>query len=229
MSEEKKLQHLAIICDGNRTWAKALGKSPLEGHQEGAKAVIRLAEAASEMKLPVLTVWVMGIDNFQRSKEEVSWLMKLARIYLKKTRKDLMKNNIKLRYFGLRGAPAPADIVKLAEEIEEETKNNTGTVLNVGFNYGGRVELVEAFKKIKEKGLEITEENISNNLWTAGLPDPDLILRPGKQQRLSGFMPWQSEYSEFYFPEYYFPDMDGEKLKEAVDEFNKRFRKFGKI
>ncbi len=229
MSEDKKLNHIAIICDGNRTWARAKGIPPMLGHREGAEAVKRLVNAATEFKIPVISLWVMGIDNFERSAEEVRWLMKLSRVYLRTSKKEILKNKNKFRLCGLRNFPAPKDIIELSEKLEEETKDNEGTTVNICFNYGGRVEILEAIKKLNDQNLEITEENLSSCLWTAGLPDPDLIIRPSNQQRLSGFMPWQSEYAEFYFPKYYFPEMNKEKLEEAIDEFYKRTRKFGKI
>ncbi|MBN1783790.1 MAG: di-trans,poly-cis-decaprenylcistransferase [Alphaproteobacteria bacterium] len=225
------LKHIAIICDGNRRWAKEKGLPALKGHQEGANAVERLINAGLELNIPVMSFWVMGVDNFGRSKEEVSWLMKLSRIWIKKAFDKYTKKNIQFRLCGLRDKPAPKDVIDLFEKLENDTKNSTGLIVNICFNYGGHTELMDATKRIIADGLQpenITEETFEKYLWTDGLPHPDLILRTSGEQRLSGFMPWQSRYSEFYFPNYNFPEMNKEKLEEALKEFENRNRRFGK-
>ncbi len=232
MAEEKTLKHLAIICDGNRRWARENGKLEMQGHEEGAKRVSELAEEGQKLGIPVMSFWVMGIDNFKRSETEVSWLMRLGRIHLKRTRQKIIDQNIRFRLCGLRGAPAPKDVIEMYEKMEEETKNNTGMILNLCFNYGGRAEILNAVKEIVTSGIkpeDITEATIEQHLWTAGLPDPDLIIRTSGEQRLSGFMPWQMNYSEFYFPKFSFPEFTKDKLKDAFDVFEKRNRRFGKI
>lgn len=228
---ETTLKHWAVICDGNRRWARRKGLFEMEGHQEGAKAVERLIDAGIELQIPVMSFWVMGVDNFERSEQEVSWLMKLNRVWGKKSFKAYIEKNIQFRLCGLREKPAPRDVIEIYEDLEEKTKHNTGMIVNICFNYGGHTEIIEATKRIIADGLtpeQIDEKTIEKYLWTAGLPHPDLIVRTSGEQRLSGFMPWQSRYSEFYFPDYDFPDMDKEKLIESIEEFNTRHRRYGK-
>ena len=225
------LSHIAIICDGNRRWAKEKGLPALKGHQEGANAIERLVYGGLDLKIPIMSFWVMGIDNFDRSETEISWLMKLNRIWGKKTFTKFKEENVKFRLCGLRAKPAPKDVIKLYEKLENDTKNNTGMIVNICFNYGGHTELMDATKRMIADGLQpedINEKTFEKYLWTDGLPHPDLILRTSGEQRLSGFMPWQSRYSEFYFPEYNFPEMNKEKLEEALDEFKTRQRRYGK-
>lgn len=228
---ETTLKHWAVICDGNRRWARRKGLFEMEGHQEGAKAIERLIDAGIELQIPVMSFWVMGIDNFERSEKEVSWLMKLNRIWGKKSFKAYIEKNIQFKLCGLRDKPAPRDVIEIYEDLEEKTKKNTGMIVNMCFNYGGHTEIIETIKRIIADGLtpeQIDEKTIEKYLWTTGLPHPDLIVRTSGEQRLSGFMPWQSRYSEFYFTDYDFPDMDKEKLLESIEEFNARHRRYGK-
>ncbi len=225
------LKHLAIICDGNRRWARGKGLPELKGHQAGAEVVENLINNGIELKIPVMSFWVMGVDNFKRSEREISWLMKLNRIWGKKAFSKLKDKNVKFRLCGLRAKPAPKDVIEIYEKIEEDTKNNTGMIVNICFNYGGHTEIMEATKRIIADGLspdDINEKTFGKYLWTDGLPNPDLIVRTSGEQRLSGFMLWQCRYSEFYFPEYDFPDMNKEKLEEAIAEFETRQRRYGK-
>ncbi len=226
-----KLKHLAIICDGNRRWARKQGLPELKGHQKGAEVVENLINDGIELKIPVMSFWVMGVDNFKRSEKEVSWIMKITRVWLKKSFSKITENNIKFRLCGLREKPAPKDIIDLCKKLEEDTENNTGMIVNICFNYGGHTEIMEATKRIIADGIssdEINEKTFEKYLWTDGLPNPDLIIRTSGEQRLSGFMLWQCRYSEFYFPKYDFPDMNKEKLIEAIDEFENRNRRYGK-
>ncbi|MBN2675771.1 MAG: di-trans,poly-cis-decaprenylcistransferase [Alphaproteobacteria bacterium] len=228
---EEQLKHIAIICDGNRRWAREKGLPEMKGHQEGANAVERLIDAGIELKIPVISFWVMGVDNFDRSALEVAWLMKLNRIWGQKAFKKETLKKIRFRLCGLRDKPAPKDVIGIYEKLEEETKDNDGMIVNICFNYGGHTEIMDAMKRIIKAGVspdEIDESLVESYLWTAGLPHPDLILRTSGEQRMSGFMPWQSRYSEFYFPEYNFPEMDKEKLIDALDEFKTRQRRYGK-
>lgn len=228
--EKTKLKHVAIICDGNRRWAKEKGKPAVFGHKYAFSHTFdSLVDKAREIGLPYLTFWIFSTENWNRAKNEVSALLKLFRKGFSQSKK-YEKKNIRLKYIG--------DIGKFDEDIKEglenlvrKTKNNTGLTVTFGINYGGRDEIVRAIKKIIDKGLEIDEINMDNFgefLDTKNLPDPDFVIRTSGEQRLSGFMPWQSTYSELYFPETKFPDFDGEKLEEAISEFEKRQRRFGK-
>ncbi len=226
-----KLKHLAIICDGNRRWARNKGLPELKGHQKGAEVVENLINDGIELKIPVMSFWVMGVDNFKRSEREISWIMKITRVWLKKAFSKITEKNIKFLLCGLRSDPAPKDIIDLCEKLEKDSKNNTGMIVNICFNYGGHTEIIEATKRIISDRLspdEINEKTFEKYLWTAGLPNPDLIIRTSGEQRLSGFMLWQCRYSEFYFPKYDFPDMNKEKLIEAIEEFETRNRTYGK-
>ncbi|MHA1550125.1 MAG: polyprenyl diphosphate synthase [Alphaproteobacteria bacterium] len=226
-----KLKHLAIICDGNRRWAREKGVPEMKGHQRGAEVLEDLVNAGIELEIPVMSFWVMGIDNFDRSELEVSWLMKLSRIWGKKTFQKYKDKNIQFRLCGLRGKPAPKDVIEIYEKLESDTKDNTGLIVNICFNYAGHAEIMNAMKRMIKDGIsleDINEKTVESYLWTAGLPHPDLIIRTSGEQRLSGFMAWQSRYSELYFPEYNFPDMNKEKLEEAIEEFDSRQRRYGK-
>lgn len=226
-------KHIAIIMDGNRRWARQRGLDPKLGHKEGVKALENIALYANEIGLKYLTVYAFSTENWKRAEDEVGALMILLQTYLERFSKKADSENIKIVVLGditvLNNA-----LRKEIEEAVEKTKNNTGLVLNIAFNYGGRAELVRATKQIAEKvkngemNLEdITEDTISNSLYTAGEPDPDLVIRTGGELRTSNFLPWQIVYSEYYFTQKYWPDFDGEALLEAIEEFQKRNRRFG--
>lgn len=226
-------QHIAVIMDGNRRWAKEKGKEASEGHKAGANNLENIAKFCNEIGVKYLTVYAFSTENWKRSKEEVSYLMLLLKNYLKKFAKSANKENIKIKVLG------NIDVLedglrKSVLEAIENTKNNTGLVLNIAFNYGGRAEIANAMKKIANKiinneiGVEDIDENlIQNNLYTEDQPDPDLLIRPGGELRISNFLPWQLVYSEFYFTNKYWPDFSNEDLIEAINVFNRRNRKFG--
>ncbi len=226
-------QHIAIIMDGNRRWAKEKGKETSEGHKAGADNLEKIAKDCNKLGVKILTVYAFSTENWKRSKDEVSALMVLLKNYLKKFSKNANKDNIKIRILG--------DIDKLEQSLKksiddaiERTKNNTGLIINIAFNYGGRAEITNAMKKIavklenREIKIEDINENLINqNLYTQNQPDPDLLIRPGGELRISNFLPWQLVYSEFYFTDKYWPDFSKEDLIEAIKVFNKRNRKFG--
>lgn len=226
-------QHIAIIMDGNRRWAKEKGKETSEGHKAGADNLEKIAKDCNKLGVKILTVYAFSTENWKRSKDEVSALMVLLKNYLKKFSKNANKDNIKIRILG--------DIDKLEQSLKksiddaiERTKNNTGLIINIAFNYGGRAEITNAMKKIavklenREIKIEDINENLINqNLYTQNQPDPDLLIRPGGELRISNFLPWQLVYSEFYFTDKYWPDFSKEDLIEAIKAFNKRNRKFG--
>jgi len=226
-------QHIAIIMDGNRRWAREKGKEASDGHKAGADNLENIAKYCNDIGVKYLTVYAFSTENWKRSKDEVSALMILLKNYLKKFSKSANKENIKLNVLG-NIEVLEDSLKKSVNDAIERTKNGTGLTLNIAFNYGGRAEIVNATKKIAEKVAkkeisieDINEELLSNNLYTENQPDPDLLIRPGGELRISNFLPWQLVYSEFYFTEKYWPDFSNEDLMEAIKIFNKRNRKFG--
>ena len=226
-------KHIAIIMDGNRRWAKQKGLDPKLGHKEGAKALENIAKYANKIGLKYLTVYAFSTENWKRTEEEVGALMLLLQAYLNRFAEKADIENIKLNILG--------DIEVLNDGLKKQmketiakTQNNTGLTLNIAFNYGGRAEIVRATKLIAEKVKngelnleEINEETITNSLYTAGQPEPDLVIRTGGELRTSNFLPWQIVYSEFYFTQKYWPDFNEEALLEAISEFQKRNRRYG--
>lgn len=226
-------QHIAIIMDGNRRWAKAKGIEAKEGHKAGADNLENIAKYCNELGVKYLTVYAFSTENWKRSKEEVSALMLLLKNYLKKFSKDANKENIRIKILGDIESLEPG-LKKSIQDAVDRTKNCTGLTLNIAFNYGGRAEITYAMKKIAEKVAnkeidikDINEDLISKNIYTENQPDPDLLIRPGGEQRTSNFLAWQLVYSEFYFTDKYWPDFSKEDLLEAIKTFNKRNRKFG--
>lgn len=227
-------EHIAIIMDGNRTWAREKGLDPKLGHKEGAKTLEKIVRYSNKIGIKHLTVYAFSTENWNRTKEEVGALMLLLGNYLDDFSKRADTENVKIQVLG--------DVSALSSNLQnsiskaiERTKNNTGVVFNVAFNYGGRAELVMATKKIakliqnKEMAIEdITEETITNNLYTSGQPDPELLIRTSGQIRTSGFLPWQTIYSEFVFVKKNWPDFTEEDLLEAIKEYQTRTIKKGK-
>ena len=226
-------QHIAIIMDGNRRWAKNNGLSTKEGHKAGSKNLETIARVCNKIGIKYLTVYAFSTENWKRSKEEVSALMFILKANLDAMLRRVDTENIKIRVIGEK-ENIPSNIQPQIDKIVEKTKNNTGLTLNIAFNYGGRAELVHATKKIAEKVQEgklkieeITEELISNNIYTAGQPDPDLMIRTSRELRTSNFLPWQLTYSEFYFPDKHWPEFTEEDLYEAISIYQNRNRRFG--
>ncbi len=226
-------KHIAIIMDGNRRWARAKGKPAGFGHKEGAKTLEKIVRYANKIGLEYITVYAFSTENWKRAEEEVKALMTLLQNYLDDYSKRADTENIKVKILG--------DISVLSEGMQksikrcmERTKDNTGVTFNIALNYGGRDEILKAVKNIakevKDGNLEIeniTEELISNNLYTQGQPDPDLLIRTSGELRLSNFLPWQLVYSEFLFIDKNWPDFEEEDLDKAIIEYQKRTRKFG--
>ena len=235
MSEQQNNnpRHIAIIMDGNRRWAKQKGLDPKLGHKEGAKTLENIVRYANKIGIEYITVYAFSTENWKRTQDEVGALMMLLKNYLDDFSKRADTENIRIKVLG--------DISALQKNIQnsindsmERTKNNTGVTMCVAFNYGGRAELLMATKKIADevsKGKlsleEVTEDTISNYLYTSGIPDPDLLIRTSNELRTSNFLPWQIVYSEFYFIEKHWPDFSEKDLDQAIDEYNKRTRKFG--
>lgn len=226
-------KHIAIIMDGNRRWAKNNGLSTKEGHKAGSKNLDNIATFCNEIGIKYLTVYAFSTENWKRTKEEVSALMFILKANLDSMLRKLDLKNIKIRVIGEK-ENIPADIQKKIDKLVEKTKNNTGLVLNIAFNYGGRAELVHSTKVIAEKVKsgeidieDINEKLISDNIYTARQPDPDLMIRTSHELRTSNFLPWQLTYSEFYFPEKHWPEFGREDLIEAIKVYQRRNRRFG--
>lgn len=228
---EKIPLHVAIIPDGNRRWARERHLPSIQGHRVGAeKNVPALLKKASELKIKYLTFWVLSPENFiHRSAFEIRSLFSL-KYFLMKQLKELKENGVRLKIIGdLK--KLPADLQKDIEYMEMETKEGEGITLILAVNYGGRDEIIRAIKKLDASHASLqslTKEQFSASLDTVDIPDPELIIRTGGEQRLSGFMLWQNEYTEFYFSDLYFPDFSPEELEKAVEEFQSRQRRFGK-
>lgn len=225
-------EHIAIIMDGNRRWAKKNNLNTAQGHKEGAENLKRISKFANKIGIKYLTVYAFSTENWKRSEEEVGAIMKLLKFYIL----DFFKSydeNIKVNVIGRIG-DLPKDLQKEIKSVEEKTKNNTGLVLNIAFNYGGRDEIVTAVKTITQKVLDgklkiddITENEVSNSLYTAGQPDPDLLIRTSGEERISNFLPWQISYSEFIFTDKYWPEYSNSDLLESIQIYQKRTRRFG--
>ena len=237
--DEKKInfealpKHIAIIMDGNRRWAKSKGLDSKLGHKEGAKALENIVLYANKIGIKYLTVYAFSTENRKRTEEEVKAIMIILQNYLDRFSKKADADNIKINILG--DIEVLNDgLKKQIKNVIEKTKNNTGLVLNIAFNYGGRAEIIRATKEIAQKIQkhelsveEINEEEFEKHLYTAGQPNPDLLIRTSGELRTSNFLPWQLVYAEFYFPEKFWPDFGEEDLLDAIYEYQKRNRRFG--
>ena len=228
-------EHIAIIMDGNGRWAKEKGMVRLKGHQAGMESLREIVRACSDKGVKVLTVYAFSTENWKRPIEEVSGIFSLLVRYVAKELKELNANNVQIRMLGDID-PLPADAKKAAQQAVDSTKDNTGLIFCIAINYGGRAEIVRAARLLAKQAAEgqldpasIDEAMFASQLYTADLPDPDLIIRTGGEMRLSNFLTWQSAYSELYVTDTYWPDFTPEKLQEAIDAFNGRDRRYGGI
>jgi len=221
------INHLGIIIDGNRRWAKEKGLMPWKGHEKGAEKVDKLLDWCLELKIKEITIYTLSTENLKRDKLELEFLFRLFMQWFKKIKKDtrISKNKVKIRFIGDLSL-VPDNVRKLAEEIEEETSGNNNFIVNFLFAYGGRLEIINAVNKLKDKKGYITEEDITNALWLKD--EPDLIIRTGDASRLSNFLPWQSVYSELFFSKKMWPEFEKEDLIRAIEDYNNRERRFGK-
>ena len=227
--------HIAIIMDGNGRWAKEKGMIRLKGHQAGMESLREIVRACSDKGVKVLTVYAFSTENWKRPIEEVSGIFALLVRYVAKELKELNANNVQIRMLGDID-PLPADAKKAAQKAVDSTKDNTGLIFCIAINYGGRAEIVRAARLLAKQAAEgqldpasIDEAMFASQLYTADLPDPDLIIRTGGEMRLSNFLTWQSAYSELYVTDTYWPDFTPDKLQEAIDAFNGRDRRYGGI
>lgn len=237
MSENRILPvHIGIIMDGNGRWAKKRGMPRMAGHRAGANNFRTITRYCNSIGIKYLTVYAFSTENWKRPKEEVDALMALFKDYLEEALRDFREENIRTRFIGDK-TQFSESLQKLIKETEELSADKTGLVLNIAMNYGGRDELVTAVRNIARKAADgelsaddISEETISSLLYTAGQPDPDLIIRPSGEYRTSNFMLWQSAYSEYvFFDEILWPDFTTDDLEKAIDIYNKRNRRFGGV
>ena len=226
--EECNLKHIAIIMDGNRRWAKERNLPSMVGHKKGVEALKTTMRAFDDFGIKYLTVYAFSTENWNRKPEEVNFLMDLLAQTLKNELKEMNENNVVISFIG--------DTTKLSDKLQkilanavETTKNNTGVNLQIAFNYGSRDEIVHAVKSIIDEGItDITEDTISEHLYTKDIPDPDLLIRTGGEMRISNYLLWQIAYSEFIVIPEFWPEFDKEKLAECVLEYKRRNRRFGK-
>jgi len=226
-------QHVAIIMDGNGRWAQKRHLSRTRGHMEGIKRVEEIVRLARQKGIRVLTLYTFSTENWNRPPREVSMLMRMLIAVLNKKIKTLSQNGIRLQFIGKKEGIPPA-VRKAIHFATQLTKDNKEMVLNLAFNYGGRLEIIEAVKRIaaaiKQSTLkisEIDERLLSQSLYTAGLPDPDLLIRTSGEKRISNFLLWQSSYAEFYFTDKLWPEFDTEEFERALSDFQNRQRRYG--
>ncbi|MBO2520347.1 MAG: isoprenyl transferase [Clostridia bacterium] len=228
-------KHVAIIMDGNGRWAMRRGMPRLAGHRQGVDALREVTRACGELGIGILTVYAFSTENWQRPKEEVEYLLNLLDEVLEKELPELHAHGVKVRVIGRRASLSP-QLVKKIEAAEALTASNQKLLLNVGFNYGGRAEIVDAVKRAVELARagrldvdDIDEEWLSGAMYTAGIPDPDLLIRTGGEARVSNFLLWQLAYAEIWFTPVCWPDFRRRHLLEAVVDFQQRERKFGRV
>jgi len=230
MSQKHNLKHIGIIMDGNRRWAKNHGLPAMEGHRRGYGKMKKVVQWCVDRNIGILTVYAFSSENWNRSKKEVGYLMDLFRQVLSRDISEISKQGVRIRIIGQKEKLAP-DIQKMIEEAENKTRKNKKLLFNIAISYGGRPDILQAVKKIIKHGIpsdKITEKLISENLWTRGIADPDLIIRTSGEYRLSNFLTWQSAYSELIFVKKHWPAFSESDFDRVIEEYNKRQRRFGK-
>lgn len=231
MDPAKIPQHIAVIMDGNGRWAKQRGLPRIAGHKEGAESLRAVLKACAEFGVKYLTVYAFSTENWSRPQEEVDFLMNLFSVTIDREIDELMKNKVRVRFLG-RLDKFSDQLRGKMEATMERTKDNDRITLNVMVNYGGRAEIVDAFKKMTNDQLkndEISEDKIPDYLYTKGVPDPDLLIRTADEMRVSNFLLWQIAYAEIYVTSTLWPDFRREQLMEAIEAYQKRERRFGKV
>lgn len=228
-------QHIAIIMDGNGRWAKGRGLPRTAGHAAGAETFRAIATYCREIGIRYLTVYAFSTENWKRPAEEISAIMGLLKKYLMEAIRDMEKEKVRFVFFGDL-SPLPAELRELAEETQGRSSVYTGCQVNICLNYGGRDEILRAAKALaaecvegKRSPEELTEGDVSDHLWSAGVPDPDLVIRPSGEERISNFLLWQSAYAEYYFTDVCWPDFGKEELRRALAAYQGRSRRFGGV
>jgi len=221
--------HVVIIPDGNRRWAKKHGLAPIAGHKRGLDAALKVVKASRNLGIKVLTLWGFSTDNWRRPNREVGYLMRIYLQFFKKHMQELVREGVKFRWLGRRDR-VPGGLRMILEKMENATAKNKKYILNIAIDYGGHEEMVNAFKKIiksRIKPSQVSEKLIAQNLETAGIPDPDLLIRTSGEMRTSGIMPWQTAYTELFFSKLMFPDFSVAELRRAINDYSARQRRFG--
>ncbi len=218
---------VGIILDGNRRWAKARGLPTFEGHRRGKEAVKTTTRLVQKKGIPHVVVYAFSTENWNRSEEEVSYLMGLFRELAKEELVELGREGVRIRFAGQRERFSK-NLQEAMDSVEKDTAHNDSCTLWVCLSYGGHAEIVASVRAVVASGEEMTEEAIAKHLWTAGMPDPDIIIRPGGEKRLSGFLTWQSVYSELFFIDTFWPDFGEKELDAILVEFAERERRHGK-
>ena len=221
------LKHLGVIADGNRRWAKERGLPTIEGHKKGLETIEKLVSAASEANIPYITFYVFSTENWGRSLDEVSYIMKLAEARILKYAEKLAKNNARLLILGAKDKISPK-LTSCMEKAEKITADCTGITVCFCFNYGGEQEIADAANIALEADGEVTPKTIRKHLYHPEVPDVDMVVRTSGEERISGFMLWRSAYAELMFVKKYFPEMNGNDIAEILEEYEKRNRRFGK-
>lgn len=221
------LKHLGIIADGNRRWAKSQGLPSIEGHKKGLDSIRELVAAAKDTEIKYITFYVFSTENWGRSANEVSYILKLAETRILKYAKELAENNARMLILGSKNK-IPPKLANTIEQAEKITENCTGITVCFCFNYGGEQEIADAATIASETDGEITPETIRKHLYHPELPDVDMVVRTSGEERISGFMLWRSAYAEFMFMKKYFPEMEASDIKKILEEFESRNRRFGK-
>lgn len=225
------LRHIAIIMDGNGRWAKERGLTRTFGHENGVETIRRIVEYAGGIGLKYLSLFAFSSENWKRPRAEVDFIMRLLTTFCKKEAAHLRKNNCRVRFIGLREG-MPDKQLQAMDALEAELRDCTGLELLIYVNYGSRNEMLEAVRRLIAKGVrveEVDEALFTGELLTAGVPDPDLLIRTSGEMRISNYLLWQISYSELYFTDVYWPDFDVKELEEAIEEYYKRNRRFGAL
>ena len=223
---EKLPNHIAIILDGNGRWAKNKSLPRTMGHRKGVETLIKISRYCSDIGISNLTVYAFSTENWNRPKEEVNYLMNLLEEYFTGLEKRLRKRNIKLKVIGEKNNLSEK-LLHIINVVEENSKNNTGMILNVAFNYGGKDEIVYAFKEMVKDKVILSKENVDKYLYTSESGNVDLVIRTSGEQRISNFLLWQIAYAEFYFTKTYWPDFSKRELNKAIESYLNRNRRFG--
>ncbi|MCD5322716.1 MULTISPECIES: isoprenyl transferase [Pontibacillus] len=228
-------RHVAIIMDGNGRWAKKRGLPRVAGHKEGMNVVKKIVRRATDLNVGVLTLYAFSTENWKRPKNEVEFIMKLPDEFLNTYLPELIENNVRVQTIG-HIEKLPPHTKKAVENAKDQTKRNTGLILNFALNYGGRDEIVQAVRQVAKDVIDenedpsiISEEMIESHLYTHTLPDPDLLIRTSGEQRLSNYLLWQLAYAEFWFTEVLWPDFDEGQFEKALHDYQKRKRRYGGV
>ena len=232
---ERLPQHIAVIMDGNGRWAKEKNLSRTQGHIAGVKRVEEIIDYANEIGIAYMTLYTFSTENWSRPENEVAMLFNTITAVLNQKINKLKKLNMRFRMFGRRD-DIPQSTLDAIDTVMDQTKDNTGLTINLAFNYGSRLEIMDAFKNIFQKVQDgqmalddITEDMVSEHLYTKGIPDPDFLIRTSGEKRISNYLLWQLSYSEFYFTETFWPDFDIEQFNQAICDFQNRDRRFGNL